>query len=299
MSCRQALDASAAAVADEVLYGGFWERFAALFIDSLLVSACLFPVFFIVGLVAGFAGAGESGGFIAITYLLALLLPALYYIIMESGERGATFGKRLLKLRVVDTDGNRISKARATGRWLAHILSYITLYIGFLMQPFTAKKQALHDMASGTLVVKTDRSSNTVAIVIAVIAMFFFMIAIVGILAAIAIPAYQDYTVKAKITRAEQAGRAATLAVTEYYNRTGRVPASIAETGMPIQSPAYVSALDVNPNTGEVTLTFGSGLGSASDKSLLFTPMRAADGSLSWKCSSDSIRPAMLPADCR
>jgi uncharacterized RDD family membrane protein YckC/type II secretory pathway pseudopilin PulG len=301
MSCQHALDAGAdTAVSDEIVYGGFWERFAALFIDNILVSAVLFPVFFVIGLVAGIAGAGESGGFIAIIYLLAFLLPALYYIVMESGERGATYGKRFLKLRVVDSAGNRISKARATGRWFAHALSYITLYIGYFMQPFTARKQALHDMVSGTVVVKTEKTSNTVAIVIAVIAMFFVGIAILGILAAVAIPAYQDYTVKARTASAEIIGRQATLAVETYYSRTGRIPASIAETGMTIPTSPAISAIDVNPNTGEVTLTFSANMpGAIADKSLLFTPMQTADGHISWKCSSTDIRPAVLPQACR
>jgi Tfp pilus assembly protein PilE len=226
--------------------------------------------------------------------------PAAYFILMESGERGATFGKRVLKLRVVDTGGNRIGKGRAAGRWVAHALSYITLYIGYFIQPFTGKKQALHDMVSGTVVVKTEKTSNTIAIVVAVVVGFFFAVAVLGILAAVAIPAYQDYIVKAKTSAAYSSGQQATTAVTLFYQSTGRVPATLSEAGLKAPLPPFLSTLEVNPNTGEVQLTFNaSAPGSIANKSMVFTPSQAQDGSISWKCSSEEIRPNLLPQSCR
>jgi len=306
MSCQATLGASpetAALASDEILYAGFWERFAALFIDNILLSAVTIPVFFIIGIIAGLTGASSPSNLDALliaAYLLPLLVSAAYFISMESGVQGATFGKRLLKLRVVDTDGNRIGKGRALGRWLAHALSYITLYIGYFMQPFTAKKQALHDMVSGTTVVKTEKTSNTVAIVIAVIAMFFVFIFVAGILAAVAIPAYQDYTIKARTNVAMVIGQQATMAVEEYYTRTGRVPSSLAETQVQIQVPSFLSGVVVNPDTGEVRLTFNSDMpGGIANKSMVFTPMQTPDGRITWKCSGEDIRPNLLPQSCR
>ena len=78
----------------------------------------------------------------------------LYFALMESSSKQATLGKMALGIRVTDVNGNRIGFGRATGRHFAKILSGLILGIGFLMAAFTEKKQALHDMIAGTLVVK-------------------------------------------------------------------------------------------------------------------------------------------------
>jgi uncharacterized RDD family membrane protein YckC len=57
-------------------------------------------------------------------------------------------------LEVTDLEGHRIGFGRASGRFFGKIISAITLYIGFLMAGFTEKKQALHDMMAGTLVIR-------------------------------------------------------------------------------------------------------------------------------------------------
>ncbi len=78
----------------------------------------------------------------------------LYFALMESSSRQATLGKMLVGIMVTDLDGGRISFGRATGRHFAMILSALTCYIGFVMAAFTERKQALHDMIAGTLVVR-------------------------------------------------------------------------------------------------------------------------------------------------
>jgi uncharacterized RDD family membrane protein YckC/Tfp pilus assembly protein PilE len=307
ISCQHLGTVPGAAISapDEITYAGFWERFAALIVDGFV----LFVVNMVFSVLAAISipllgGKGDSGAGLGILvvaiYLLPWLFSAAYFSLMESGERGATLGKRLLKLRVVGSSGNRISKGRAVGRWFAHAVSNITLLIGYLIQPFTEKKQALHDMISGTFVVRTEKGSNTAAIVIAFVAMLFFFVVIVGILAAVAIPAYQDYITKSKSYGAEAIGRQATLAVEMYYTQNGRIPASLAETGTQIQLPPYLSAVEVNPENGEVLVTFnGTVSSSMANKSLVFTPSQAQDGRITWKCHSEDIRPALLPQTCR
>ncbi len=78
----------------------------------------------------------------------------LYFAIMESSAWQATLGKKALGLYVTDYDGRKISFARATGRHFAKILSTLILFIGYMMAGFTARKQALHDMIAGCLVLK-------------------------------------------------------------------------------------------------------------------------------------------------
>ena len=79
----------------------------------------------------------------------------LYFAGMESSERQATFGKSVVSLRVTDLEGRRLSFKHATGRFFAKIVSgLIPLAIGYIMAGFTEKKQALHDMIAGTLVLQ-------------------------------------------------------------------------------------------------------------------------------------------------
>jgi uncharacterized RDD family membrane protein YckC len=73
---------------------------------------------------------------------------------MESSSWQATLGKKILGLRVTDLAGNRITFARASGRFFGKILSGMILGIGFLMAGFTARKQALHDILAGCLVLR-------------------------------------------------------------------------------------------------------------------------------------------------
>ena len=66
----------------------------------------------------------------------------------------ATLGKKAIGIQVTDLDGERISLARALGRYFAKILSGLILYVGFFMAGWTRRKQGLHDMVAGTLVVR-------------------------------------------------------------------------------------------------------------------------------------------------
>ena len=87
--------------------------------------------------------------------LIFLGLQWLYFAGMESSERQATFGKAAMSLRVTDLEGRRLSFGHATGRFFAKIVSgLIPFAIGYIMAGFTEKKQALHDMIAGTLVLR-------------------------------------------------------------------------------------------------------------------------------------------------
>lgn len=85
---------------------------------------------------------------------ISTLINWLYFALMESSGRQATLGKMALGIVVTDLNGDKIGFGRATGRYFAKILSGLILFIGFIMVAFTQKKQGLHDMIAGTLVVK-------------------------------------------------------------------------------------------------------------------------------------------------
>ena len=91
---------------------------------------------------------GDSRQILAINLLLTMA-SWLYWALMECSPWQATLGKKMFGLEVTDLEGRRISFLRATGRYFGKII-----VVGFIMIPFTEKKQALHDMIAGCLVVK-------------------------------------------------------------------------------------------------------------------------------------------------
>jgi uncharacterized RDD family membrane protein YckC len=137
---------------DHVAYGGFWIRVLAYLIDGILLTI-------VYGIVARLLGIdifeSDWRHYDPLGNLLSLVIGWLYFALLESSERGATVGKMVMGLRVVTSDGQRLSFMNATGRYFAKILSAIILCIGFIMIAFTDKKRGLHDIIAGTLVIKT------------------------------------------------------------------------------------------------------------------------------------------------
>lgn len=136
-------------------YAGFWWRFLAAFVDGIIVAVVNAVIGFMIGFAFGTAGGRDAA---VVAELLAsvsnLIVAWLYEALQESSVHQATLGKRLCGLVVTDMNGQRISFGRATGRHFAKILSALILLIGYIMQAFTERRQALHDMLAGTLVLK-------------------------------------------------------------------------------------------------------------------------------------------------
>jgi len=144
---------TAAGAGGAVEYAGFWTRFGAFIIDGILLGVAGAVVGFIIGLFVGISGADlEVGQTFAV--LVGIALGIAYYVVMESSARQATVGKLALGIKVTDMQGNRITPGKAAVRYFSKILSGIILLIGYIMAAFTERKQALHDIIAGTLVVR-------------------------------------------------------------------------------------------------------------------------------------------------
>jgi len=104
---------------------------------------------------ANLADEYDATGAWIVYYLMAVLIVWVYRAAMESSVYQATLGKMVLRLKVVDGLGGRISFARASGRHFAMFISTLILCIGYLMVGWTAKKQGLHDMMAGTFVIRS------------------------------------------------------------------------------------------------------------------------------------------------
>lgn len=135
--------------AEGVEYAGFWKRALATLIDNIIL---VIPCTLIGMLLFGTTGDTMEAGLIY--NIINIILFWLYSAIMESSPRQATIGKSVIGIMVTDTNGERISFYRASGRHFGKIVSSVTLGIGFIMAGFTKRKQALHDLMFDCLVVK-------------------------------------------------------------------------------------------------------------------------------------------------
>lgn len=135
-------------------YAGFWKRFAAAFIDGIILTVGGMVVGFAFGLAYG-AATGTAEGVEFFGNIIGIIMGWLYAALFESSSKQATLGKMALGIKVTDLGGNPISFGKASGRHFGKIISTLILLIGFVMVAFTEKKQGLHDMMAGCLVVNT------------------------------------------------------------------------------------------------------------------------------------------------
>lgn len=122
------------------------------------------------------------------------------------------------------------------------------------------------------------------------------VVAIIGILAAIAIPQYQNYVIRSQVTEGLSLASAAKTAIAETFATTGALPESRTAAGMSDTatetSGQYVDQVDIGAG-GEITVTFGNNANAEIvNSTLVLTPYTVAGGSLSWRCNSDTLGPA-------
>jgi uncharacterized RDD family membrane protein YckC len=153
-------------------YAGFWKRLAALLIDGLVfipvgILLSLLLVNRTWSLLGNNAADFQNQAYIDYVFsslsrqtlfcnLFSAVISWFYFSIMESSSKQATLGKLAVGIKVTDLCGDRLSFARATGRYFAKIINSFTLCIGYLMAAFTQRKQGLHDMIAGTLVINKE-----------------------------------------------------------------------------------------------------------------------------------------------
>ena len=150
-------------------YAGFWKRFAAAIIDKLITGAFVGIFAAIGGWFYGF-GPYRYDTFLVEDSLFVtgvigpvicfLAIDWLYYALLESSNLQATWGKLALGVIVTDLEGNRITFARASGRHFAKMISKMTAYIGYVLAAFTERKQALHDLIAGCLLLNREGSEE-------------------------------------------------------------------------------------------------------------------------------------------
>ena len=118
------------------------------------------------------------------------------------------------------------------------------------------------------------------------------VVAIIGILAAIAIPAYQNYTIRSQVTEGMNLASAVETGVAEYYANTGNWPSSLTLAGISnAPTGKYVSSVAVG-TSGVITITYGGQANAAingANNLLALTPALSANGDISWICGAHTV----------
>ncbi|TAN08736.1 MAG: hypothetical protein EPN38_02110 [Rhodanobacteraceae bacterium] len=310
------------------LHAGFWLRVAAYLVDGLILAAALALAYFALD------GTAESWPWVPrlgwpllgarpSLWLLMVLVPWVYYAAFEASALQATPGKLVLGLCVVDDYGQRVGFARASGRFFGKIVSGLVLDAGYLVAAWTPRKQALHDLMAGCCVVRRTglaawRQAAAAAPAPAALlsprggmpgwalalvvlgACAFLLLPFAAMLAALAIPAYQQHVVRGEVAEGAVATARARALVAEYIGQRGALPDDNRALGLPrpdaIQA-RYVSSVGVM--AGKVVVTYGNAADARiSGGHVVFSPVGNA-ARLQWRCSSPDIRTTYLPADCR
>lgn len=126
------------------------------------------------------------------------------------------------------------------------------------------------------------------------------VVAIIGILAAIAIPAYQDYTIRAQVTEGLNLAQKAKTAIWEFYSNYGTLPADNAAAF--IRAPGTITGnyvTKVSIASGVVTVVYGNRANIAIKNATLSLSPTTQGNNLKWTCRSSSLTGRYLPAICR
>src|ERR1700679_530409 len=148
---------------DKHQFAGFWKRVGAFLIDYIILGLGVLVVSFGMGLVVGLglAALGVQQDTIRLIAgimgaLLGLSSFILYWALFECSSKQATPGKMALGIVVTDANGGRISFGRSIGRQFARFLSGLVFGLGYIICGFTERRQCVHDLLAGTLVVNND-----------------------------------------------------------------------------------------------------------------------------------------------
>ena len=206
-----------------------------------------------------------------------------------------------LMILVVVMGNNESSSLIFTIGYVIYLMAYFflppmyanALYFRHYQKKLAETKQASRDTQRQLGMLSEKGGTSPIAIIVLMIFSFVFMF---GILAAIAIPAYQDYTVRAKIAEGLNTAAAAKLAVSESYLETGTVPADNTAAGFVFKKDA-ANVRDIQIEDGVITIVMAAS--PVEGGSIILEPSKGADDSIVWDCYSPDIEKKYLPASCR
>jgi uncharacterized RDD family membrane protein YckC/Tfp pilus assembly protein PilE len=298
-------------MAASYIYAGFWKRVIAYIIDYIIIYVLILTIS--VGLLGVSVAPTSMNLAIAQTFALLgiwLTICFLYFALLESSSSQATLGKRLLGIKVTDMQGHQLSFAHAAGRQLSGIISNFTFSIGYLMAAFTGRKQALHDIIASAVVVNRHFGPQQIesvnqnppkgmsALAIIGVIGLVLIIPVGGIIAAIALPAYQEYSIRAHVAQGLAHAESSTHAIENYAEETGYWPVNFEQAQLSSEDyktdKYYIQII----KDGTIVITFKQPE-QISGRSLFLKPELSNSGRYDWLCYAEKIKDIHLPKRCR
>lgn len=178
--------------------------------------------------------------------------------------------------------------------WVAPAVLANTLYYRHCTKLMRAERsRASREKYLARLEAKGGASNFVVAFIA-----FSGLVSIVGIAAAIAIPAYQDYTIRAKVAAAITSGMAVARVVGDQYERTGNLPENLESLPNKPAISKYVASMEINPQNGFIQIQTSVAVTGAAG-SIYLVPSADADRHVSWTCKSAPEMVRFVPHSCR
>jgi uncharacterized RDD family membrane protein YckC len=283
-------------------YASYPIRLLATFLDCLLIVATLLLALFAAGLLIVITGSDDilhNEQAATIFYWITAACSVAYFILMDAGANGATLGKRWLNIKLTCADKTALSISRASVRFLALFLNILLFPFSLPVQLFNKRKQGLHDLLTGTVVVRANNNKKISVMATLLVLFMTLMLPLLLFMATAGLPYVQHYMQKVQLNKGIQSGHKAALAVARYYRINGRVPLAIEDADDNFIRSRQISTIGINQQNGEITLTFSqAAYRDIQGKHLVFKPALAADQNISWKCSSVDIETRFLPDTC-
>ncbi|EDN67073.1 Zinc finger/thioredoxin [Beggiatoa sp. PS] len=292
---------------DKENLAGRWIRLLANLVDGFIFLIPMIALSFIIPFIES---SNDLGIFVAIGIALIIFVVAIVVInLILLYKNGQTMGKRFLSIKIVRTDGSHVGLLRIIFlRFLpTGILSGIPFigYLFALLDPlliFQKSRRCLHDLIADTIVIDAfsdgvSRRSTAVIIAVSIIPAFI----IIGILAAIAIPAYSDYMKKSNVAEAMMLFAGARINVESYMSSAGKFPSTAdLESQGAIMSSQYAT-IESNPQGFylQATMTDGNEESSLAGKIIRWT---FEPQTRNWICSTgypNGVDEKYLPRSCR
>lgn len=146
--------------------------------------------------------------------------------------------------------------------------------------------------------IRTGESGTRVGLVIAFAAMGIVSVGLLGIMAAIAIPAYADYTARSKVAAALMTAREATLAVEQFVADNKALPESLTAAGFDAPLPSQVESIALREADGSIVVTMSGPPFERTGASFALSPTDGGDN-IVWECATVDMQPRYLPRMCR
>lgn len=214
---------------EELAFAGFWVRFAAYALDSIILAFAGFVIVVCLGLLLSAVGMGKQAWNLA---SLAGNFAGVAYFIAATALYGQTLGKRICGLKVVMKDGSPVTWGGSALRYVGYIVNMLTLGLGFVWIGISRESRGLHDIIGGTQVVYADpgKKTSTGLIVGIVLGMLLCLTVVLGIAAAIAIPKFAELVRKSSegATKGNLGALRASLSI-YYGDKEGVYPTDIQE----------------------------------------------------------------------